>query len=271
MSFFSFISNSFRPPHVPASTTTPVYDRVASQFELVEGPPVWDHPAWLEASAQYVTRLRADAKNNSLVPEAYLAPIALLISTRCQLQGTLRILDLGGGLGPCFSAITRNLENVEYHIVDGKNSCAKGQELYKDDPRVSFSTSLLDQKHLYDIGMFSSALQYIEDWKAALADVERITGDFLILNRMPVFFRPTLAIRQNLYLGEPLACIGVVWHWIFSYQELLDEVSRLGFGLVYEQFIRNIGEEVAQTESLGRVDLRLLVFKRNVAQSRLCK
>lgn len=79
------------PPAVPF-----LYDKAAASFEPCEQQSVWDHPAWLEASNSYVGRLRGEATEDRLAPEAYLAPIALLASQVAKRQVMVKILDFWG-------------------------------------------------------------------------------------------------------------------------------------------------------------------------------
>jgi hypothetical protein len=74
-----------------------LYDKAAAKFEPSGQESVWDHPAWLETSNRYVERLRREATEDCLSPEAYLAPIALLASQVAKKQGVVKILDLWGG------------------------------------------------------------------------------------------------------------------------------------------------------------------------------
>lgn len=93
----SIIQRIFRSPKPTPPAAPPLYDKAAAEFELSAQQSVWDHPAWLEASEGYVQRLRREAAEDCLAPEAYLAPIALLASQAARNQGMVKILDLGGG------------------------------------------------------------------------------------------------------------------------------------------------------------------------------
>ena len=138
--------------------------------------------------------------------------------------------------------------------------------MFADDRRIHFAEKLPDDGEMFDIGMFSSALQYIDSWRDALAALANRVSESgtLVINRIPVSSNETVALRQNLSLGQPPAFIGSVWHWVFSRAELMREANQLGFHLVYDQFIRDVGPEMATAETLGRVDLRLLMFQRNL-------
>jgi putative methyltransferase (TIGR04325 family) len=251
------------PPAVPL-----LYDKAAARFEPSEQQSVWDHPAWLETSKRYVERLRREATEDCLAPEAYLAPIALLASQVAKRQGMLKILDFGGGIGPCIDAIMRGLLGARYVVVDGAASCAQGRLMFADDHRVSFTETLPNDGETFDIVMFSSALQYIDSWRHVLAALANRVAEngTLVINRIPVFSNETVALRQNLSLGQPQAFIGSVWHWVFSRDELIREAHQHGFHLVYDQFIREVGHEMATAEALGRVDLRLLMFSKDSFQ-----
>ncbi len=140
--------------------------------------------------------------------------------------------------------------------------------MFAGDHRVSFAETLPNDGETFDIGMFSSALQYIDSWQHALAAlVNRIAENgTLVINRIPVSSSETVALRQNLSLGQPPAFIGSVWHWVFSRDQLIREAYKLGFHLVHDQFIRDVGPEMASAKALGRVDLRLLMFSKEPCQ-----
>lgn len=259
----SMIQRFFGRSRATASPSPCLYDKAATRFEPSD-QLVWDSPAWVETSARYVEQLRREAGGGRLAPEAYLAPIALLASQLARRRGAVSILDLGGGVGPCVDAIVRDLPNARYVVVDGAASCARGRLMFADDQRVSFFETLPSDGEKFDIGMFSSALQYVDDWRQALAALANRVGEdgALVINRVPVFSRATVALRQNLFLGEPVTHIGSVWHWVFSREELIGEANGLGFHLGYDQFIRDLGREMITAQDLGRVDLRLLMFSR---------
>jgi putative methyltransferase (TIGR04325 family) len=162
----------------------------------------------------------------------------------------------------------RGLHGAEYVVVDGAASCAQGRLMFANDHRVSFAETLPNDGEIFDIGMFSSALQYIDSWQHALAALANRVAEngTLVINRIPVSSSETIALRQNLSLGQPPAFIGSVWHWVFSRDELIREANQLGFHLVYDQFIRDVGPEMATAEALGRVDLRLLMFSKESCQ-----
>ncbi|MCP9796841.1 methyltransferase, TIGR04325 family [Cyanobium sp. Lug-B] len=242
-----------------------LYDKAAASFEPSEQQSVWDHPAWLDASNSYVGRLRGEATEDRLAPEAYLAPIALLASQVAKRQGMVKILDLGGGVGPCVDVIMRGLLEAKYVVVDGAASCEQGSLMFANDHRVSFAETLPNDGEMFDIAMFSSALQYIDSWRLALAALANRVAEngTLVINRIPVSSNETVALRQHISLGQPPACIGSVWHWVFSRDELIREAQQLGYLLIYDQFIRDVGPEMTQAAALGRVDLRLLMFSKD--------
>lgn len=140
--------------------------------------------------------------------------------------------------------------------------------MFADDRRIRFAETLPDDDEMFDIGMFSSALQYIDGWRHALTALANRVAEngTLVINRIPVSSNETVALRQNLSLGQPQTFIGSVWHWVFSRDELIREAHQLGFHLVYDQFIHDVGPEMATAQALGRVDLRLLMFSKDPCQ-----
>lgn len=159
----------------------------------------------------------------------------------------------------------RGLLDAKYVVVDGTASCQQGSLMFANDHHVSFAETLPNDGEMFDIAISSSALQYIDSWRQALAAVANRVAEngSLVINRIPVSSNNTVALRQQIYLGHPPARIGSVWHWVFSRGELIGEAQQLGYHLVYDQFIRDIGPEITQAAALGRVDLRLLMFSKD--------
>lgn len=207
--------------------------------------------------------MRDEAGDGCLVPEAYLSPISLLALQLVSRRDAVNVLDLGGG-GPFDDAIVQDLPRAKSVVIDGAANCPRVRLMFVDDQRVSFFETLPSDDEKFDIGMFSSALKYVDHWRQALAALANRVGEdgTLVINRVPVFSRATVALRQNLFLGQPETHIGSVWHWLFSREELIGEVNALGFHLGYDQFIRDLGRETISAKDLGRVDLRLLMFSR---------
>ena len=68
-----------------------------------------------------------------------------------------KIVDFGGSIGHSYLAIDN--EVVNYYVIETKEICKAGKEFYKDDPSITFLSSMPKLKDV-DIVYIRSALQY---------------------------------------------------------------------------------------------------------------
>jgi putative methyltransferase (TIGR04325 family) len=239
------------------------YDLAAPRFPPEEPEfGVFETQAWVEASRAYVNSLRQAARSDSLVAEAYLGPVALLASGYCRMKGAVRILELGGGIGPCVDPILSALRPTDiasYQIVDGKHNCSVGRELFADDPRVAFSTTM--PRDPIDIALMSSALQYIEHWQGAVESLIALKPAYIYLSRLTLRSGPTIAVRQCVHLGTPPQVAGKAWSWLFNPGELDDFLAARGYRKNLDLYTRDLTAELAELE-LGPAEVSVRSYCR---------
>jgi putative methyltransferase (TIGR04325 family) len=172
----------------------------------------------------------------------------------------LRVLDFGGGVGFAFIQLLSTLRNdvtVDYHVVDLEKICAAGRELFADDPRIQFHTSLPADQRDVDIVYVSTALPYIDDYAGLLRRLVGMNARYVLLNRLAAGDFPTYAARQVNLSGQALA------YWFLNRDEVVRLVAAGGYSLVHEE---QVGEAYDQREypheyRVGR--MRTLLFARN--------
>lgn len=146
------------------------------------------------------------------------------------------VLDFGGGFGDNYHRAERALgasNELNWSIVDNERSGDLGRKLHPANPRLKFHTSVPDE--IYDIALIIGTLQYVPDWRAALAAIAsrgnpkiyttrtpiRRTGKgFLVLQQV----RPKLGAFAGRVAGEANVRI-------FSRSELDHAMADLGYHL----------------------------------------
>jgi putative methyltransferase (TIGR04325 family) len=128
---------------------------------------------------------------------------ALLLASLISLQKgeppkkAVRILDIGAGLsGGFYLAMQKRLSSMavslQYAVVDGRLNCDLGSRFFASRSNIEFfdfeSAGLeAAAKHLGEIDAcnISSTLQYLIDWKEALASIVRVRPGTIVISRTP--------------------------------------------------------------------------------------
>jgi putative methyltransferase (TIGR04325 family) len=203
-----------------------IYAGVYPRFEdVVEVGGGYDDDDWPNTAAQYSRW--AIAKNESafipgaVVNEAALLP--LLVSA----SGAARVLDFGGAAGSSYIAAKYgSLRGIDrYVIVEHRNVCAKGRELFRKDPKVEFRTDIPQEQ--FDLVLIGSALQYVSDYKVLLKQLTDLKPRWLLLTKTPAGENATYVTAQVNLPGKRLAC------WIFNDRELVSVMESLNYKLIF--------------------------------------
>lgn len=204
----------------------------------------WSSPNWTRWVNESVNDVLKSSSNELNIHQSslLLAGAASAVSGK----GNVSILDLGGGVGIYFPPIQKALGELalrtHYAVVDGKASCEEGRQNHKQENLAffEFESDGLDRAKKWlgevDVCNISGTLHYILDWREALTGiVEKLQSKFIVISRAPT---PDLAtevgyVVQNIttkygYCGS----VGVV---LIPSIKLIEEMSRLGYKLLFEQ------------------------------------
>jgi len=99
------------------------------------------------------------------------------------------IVDMGGGLGSNYinySNFFRN-NNCIYYVVEQENFVEKGNELAKEyNLNLNFRKKLREINENINIVIFSSFLQYIENWKKIVSEIKERKPQSIFIDRQPL-------------------------------------------------------------------------------------
>ena len=215
--------------HVPAFKGL-IWEGIYSSFADV--PKVGDGFAGSEWNSAMLEKGRLaiesheTPRNDASIYSTSLLPLVVALSGKK--EDPVRILDFGGGIGTTFAAVAEGVRNrrLDYHVVEMPNVCEIGARIFKDDPRISFHSTLPVDITSVDIVHFGSSIQYVEDWRDFLQRVVRYRPGLLLFTELMAGDIPTFATAQN-YYGSTIPA------WFFNFREFTDHLARLGFRLEF--------------------------------------
>ena len=106
---------------------------------------------------------------------------------KMKLDSTIRVLDIGGGLGEYFFLLQSNLSNLKFEwlILETPALCQLATSKHANSLGVSWTDTLNDKHQTFDIVLLSSVIQYVEK-PFELIEMAIQKAPLLIFNRMPL-------------------------------------------------------------------------------------
>ena len=142
----------------------------------------------------------------------------------------LCVIDFGGGMGVSYFPLISSIphpEKVEFHIVEGKTICEKGQKILEQFTNLHFHTQLPNLSKTVDIVHAGSSIQYVKDWKLLLKELTDYQPSLLILEDLMAGDIPSFVTTQNHYGGK-------IRSWFLNINELIEEIEALGYRVTYK-------------------------------------
>jgi putative methyltransferase (TIGR04325 family) len=181
------------------------------------------------AGREYLSQIeRGESLDYSLSQRNALLPVvaAMMLSR----QSKVRILDFGGGPGYGLMVLMDTLGNtrprIDYHVVDVKNICDAGEELFPDGAGPRFHTGLPSSFGAnFDLVHTSSTIQYIEDWRTMVGLLASYRAPYLAFEDVFGGEFSSYVTVQN-YYGSRIP------HWFFNFQDFVSEIERQGYELL---------------------------------------
>jgi putative methyltransferase (TIGR04325 family) len=188
---------------------------------------------WALQETERINKLKAAIKNSKTPIVGYkmsLLPfLAALVSANSK-EHKVKILDFGGGLGSTYLYVTSGCierQIIDFFIVDSGNICRKGKELFKNDNKIHFYSSLPKDVQSFDIIHLGSSIQYVEDWKQLLRDFAKYNAEYILFADLPAGKIPTYATVQNYYESK-------IPYWFFNTNDIIDTMNTIDYTLLFK-------------------------------------
>lgn len=189
---------------------------------------------YVAQSIEETRRAILAAANSHIVPTQVVEDYAflpLLASVVAENNGgSLRILDYGGGPGISFVHLTSSLAkavNIDYHVVELEWACEAGRRLFSDDARIQFHAALPETLPDIDIVLMQGVLMSVEDYAGLLKRICGYRARFLFIVDLMAGGFQTFASAQSFLSG-------IVPHWFFNLEEIVQLVSSEGYALIFK-------------------------------------
>ena len=225
-----------------------IWDGIYERFDQV---PVlgrgFASDAWLSDMERYTrSAVMAIDNGDAQIPEnvpQYHALLASLVASFESGDGLgesgerpVRVLDFGGGMGIGFANVIRSSakSKLDYLVVDNEASCARGRQLLKDFPSVTFTTQLPEDSTPVDIMVLSGVLQFVENYDELLTILARFKPSLWLFTFLPAGDIPTFVSAQRNVPGSILPV------WFFNATELVKRLEALGYNLRFKSALDRV-------------------------------
>ena len=102
-------------------------------------------------------------------------------------KNTIRVIDVGGGLGQYFFLLEKLAPSIQFEwvILETTALCELAKSVAPTKKNIGWISSLADTQGTFDIALLSSVIQYVESPFDLLDDLMKV-AKFLIVNRLPL-------------------------------------------------------------------------------------
>ena len=188
---------------------------------------------WLESreasTRSLIAQLSADRSGSIPVGLRY-GLLAAVVAGLPANDGSLRVVDYGGGFGIAYAYLRYLLPpdvitGLDHVVVETGDSCRIGASIFAGDPAIRFLPSVAAVSGSCDVVFVSGYSRYIEDYRAEVGALIRLSPRVVLFTLLPAGEIPTFASGQVNLRGSVLA------HWFFRLSEIADLMANGGYRL----------------------------------------
>ncbi len=166
--------------------------RIAKNWEsAVSGSSGYQSPQTINTIEGSDPVVDEDTTKHNFLGSRYFQVASAILSglnlEKLESDTTIRVLDIGGGLGEYFFLLHDNLPNLKFEwlILETPALCQLAKTKHANSPGVSWTDALNDSNQTFDIVLLSSVIQYVEK-PFDLIETAMQKAPLLILNRLPL-------------------------------------------------------------------------------------
>ena len=125
--------------------------------------------------------------------------LALHLASRTPPAKRVRVVDFGGGMGIGYFALKSCLDpavGIDYRVIENSAMCARAEKAFADHPSLRFHSTFPVEIGPVDVVYVSSALQYVDDWKATIASLCAYRAPFFFFVKLSAGNMPSYVTAQ---------------------------------------------------------------------------
>lgn len=214
-------------PLFPKSTWEGIYSQLG---DVPANNASYDYSPRIEEFVDYTRSALDSLKAGHVQHSGWHEPLGLLSAAIARGRGQIRVLDFGGGLGIAYvyllSAIRNNAE-VRYEVVDLENMCQAGRQLFANDPRIHFHSSLSTFSGPLDVVYLSGVLPYVDDYSTLVRTLAGLGPSHILFTQLAAGEFPRYAAKQLNLPGQVLP------YWFLNIHEIINLVTAEGYSCAY--------------------------------------
>ncbi len=190
-----------------AASSKPEFEGVYSDFDSIKLPSgagfaTNEGVKWALEKAQLQREKSCDwlATGNLIPGDHFLVALINLLMVK---KARVKIYDVGGGVGNTYFSVRPYFCHSNFHwfVIDQPPLVTEGEELLKEEKRVSISERLPEQSgvddHVSKVGLIRAALQYFPDPKLVIEELVNRKMDYILFIRLPAGDVPDYFTIQN--------------------------------------------------------------------------
>jgi putative methyltransferase (TIGR04325 family) len=144
--------------------------------------------------------------------------------------GSVRVLDIGGGLNNVFEYMKFSLKEKRIHVTvfDQLLAVQNGNKLYGHIPNLTFVDILPKDKDLFDVIYFGSSIQYFQDYCELFIKVANLNPKLIVITDSSFSVAKTFACAQVNMPGVTIP------YMVINKVEMEDLARNFGYELIYQ-------------------------------------
>ena len=171
----------------------------------------------------------------------------------------INILDIGGGLRPCYFTLNYSLsQNIKCHVVEFENIVEGAKEIFSDIPNLTYSSEY-PINEIFDVIYFGSSIQYFDDLNKIFNKIINYQPKIIVFSYSP-FAEEHETFTTGAYTSFRKFITPTT---IYNINKFIDFFSKNSFELKHKSLLEVSNLSIQDTLGIKTRTYNLL-FKKNI-------
>ena len=171
----------------------------------------------------------------------------------------INILDIGGGLRPCYFTLNYSLsQNIKCHVMEFENIVKGAKEIFSNIPNLTYSSEY-PINEIFDVIYFGSSIQYFDDLDKIFNKIKNYQSKIIVFSYSP-FAEEHKTFTTGAYTFHRKFITPTT---IYNINEFIDYFSKNNYKLKHKSLLEVSNSPIQ--DSLGiKTRTYNLVFKKDI-------